>query len=374
MAKRKPRDDAFSTDAARRLLDDYWCEVGMQAEAAPDHEFLEDGQLRSAVQSSINHAQVGYRFCLPVQLLGKVVNPSLDALALQRGSASKQVGTWDARSLASKVVAPFNLAQEAVLGTSADPYVGNAFRVPYMVRDDPSKKDPAGWNVLIDVLEDVQQRGDPAYTAAVFRQVLLEVYRRQAKLRFNYPLPSRVSLDSSLKLSKQFVVERSGGDRPLALAGALFDVIGERFGLYANVQRARINASDYASGQAADLECVDSSGHVLLAVEVKDRALTLADVEGTISKARLRDIAEILFAVPRASPAEEDAIQRRVATAFASGQNLYCTDFFDLAKVVLALVGNAGRIAFLRRVGEHLDTWNTQPSHRKAWKSLLESL
>lgn len=374
MAGRKPRDDAPNAEAARRLLDAYWHEVSVQAEAVPEYEYLEDAKLRSAVHSSINHAQVGYRFCLPVQLLGKVANPSLDALALQRGSAPRQTGTWDARSLASKVVAPFNLAQEAVLGTSADPYVGNAFRVPYMVRNDPSKKDPAGWNVLIDVLDDVQQRGEPAYTEAVFRQVLLEVHRRQGQLRFNYPLPSRVSLETSLELSKQFVAERSGGDRALALAGALFDVIGERFGLYANVNRARINASDLASGQAADLECVDPDGRVLLAVEVKDRALTLADVEGTISKARLRAITEVLFAVPRTSPAEENAIQRRVARAFASGQNLYCSDFFELAKVVLALVGNAGRVDFLRRVGEHLNAWNTQPSHRKAWKSLLGSL
>jgi len=31
-------------------------------------------------------------------------------------------------------------------------------------------------------------------------------------------------------------------------------------------------------------------------------------------------------------------------------------------------------ITFLHKVGEHLDTWNTQPSHRQAWKKILESI
>ncbi len=51
---------------------------------------------------------------------------------------------WDARSLGSKVVAPFNQKQEGILGTSSDPYVGNPMRIPRMFRDDPGKKDVAG--------------------------------------------------------------------------------------------------------------------------------------------------------------------------------------------------------------------------------------
>ena len=53
------------------------------------------------------------------------------------------------------------------------------------------------------------------------------------------------------------------------MAGALFDAIGEHFRLFARVNRARINASDEATGQAADLECVNSEGKTIVAVEVK---------------------------------------------------------------------------------------------------------
>ncbi len=50
------------------------------------------------------------------------------------------------------------------------------------------------------------------------------------------------------------------------------------------------------------------------------------------------------------------------------------SSFFDLARSVLAIGGEAIRITFLKKVGEHLDTWNTQPRHRQAWQKLLQKL
>ena len=299
----------------------------------------------------------------------------LDCLRLQKrkGDPSDLTG-WDARSLGSKVVASFNQRQENILGTSSDPYVGNPMRIPRMVRDDQSKKDVTGWNTLVEVLEQVESRGDPDFTEAVFRQVLLEMFRRQKSLRFAYPLPPRISLEGALSLAQRFLGEKSGGDRSLALCGAIFDAIGIHFGLYAKVDRARINASDKATGQAADLECVNAEGKVVLAVEVKDRTITLTDVEGTLRKCRQRKIKDIFFATPGVKADEQPALDERIARAFASGQNLYVFDFSEFARSVLALGGEPIRITFLQKVGEHLDLWNTQPSHRQAWKRLLESV
>jgi len=152
------------------------------------------------------------------------------------------------------------------------------------------------------------------------------------------------------------------------------DAIGIHFSLYSKVDRARINASDEATGQAADLECVNAEGEVLLAVEVKDRTLTLTDVEGTLRKCRQRKIKDIFFAAPGLKGDDRSALDERIARAFASGQNLYVFDFFNFARSVLALGGEPIRITFLQKVGEHLDVWNTQPSHRQAWKRLLESV
>ena len=243
-----------------------------------------------------------------------------------------------------------------------------------MRADDESKKDVPGWNKLVKALTEVESRNDPQMTANVLRQVLLEMFRRQQGLRFTYPVPLRVSLESALSASREFLEERSGGDRALALAGALFDAIGIHFGIYAKVNRARINATDEATGQAADLECLDPNNRLILAVEVKDRTLTLADIEGTLHKSRQRQITEILFTAHGVRAEDKAAVDERVAKAFSAGQNLYVFDFLDLARSVLALGGEPSRRTYLEKVGEHLDRWNTQPRHRQAWQKLLRNL
>ena len=373
---KKARDEGtLDFDRGAKLLETHWQSVVAEANAKRDVGYIADAALREAIRASVNHKQVAYRFCLPVQLLGKLAEPMLDSLRLQKrkGDPSDVTG-WDARSLASKVVAPFNQRQENILGTSADPYVGNPMRIPRMVRDDQSKKDVPGWNALVDVLERVESRGDPDFTEAVFRQTLLEMLRRQQSLRFVYSLPPRISLDDTLYLAQRFLQEKSGGDRGLALCGALFDAIGIHFGLFAKVERARINASDEATGQAADLECVNAEGRVVLAVEVKERILTLTDVEGTLRKCRQRKIKDIFFAAPGVQKEDQSTLDERIERAFASGQNLYVFDLFWFARSVLALGGEPIRSTFLQKVGEHLDLWNTQPAHRQAWKRLLESI
>ena len=373
MAAKSKRKDGLDVENAAKLLEEYWRVVTGETAAKPAHEYVQDKVIREVVHGSINHLLVAYRFCLPIQLLGKIVNPALDCLRLQKSDPSDTTG-WDARSFGKKTVAAFNQQQENILGTSEDPYVGNPMRIPKMLRNDQSKKDVEGWNKLVEILSEVEQRRDPAFTTAVFRQVLLEMFRRQQNLKFSYPVPPRVSLELTLAISAEFLQEKSGGDRAQALAGALFDAIGIHFGIFAQVNRARINASDEATGQVADLECLDEAGRLILAVEVKDRIVTLADVEGTLHKSRQRQITEILFTAKGTRPDEKQALDERISRAFTAGQNVYIFDFFELARSVLALGGQTIRITFLKKVGEHLDTWNTQPRHRQAWQKLLQRL
>ena len=179
----------------------------------------------------------------------------------------------------------------------------------------------------------------------------------------------------ALRVAKDLLQGGKSKRRLLLLCSALFEIIGIQLGMYAEVQRGNIPSRRRFRPNIFDLECVDSrTGNVLLAVEVKDRALTLADVEETIAKTRNREIQEVFFMAPKVDAADADKINTRLNTAFAAGQSFYVFDFFVLAQAVLALGGNAIRRGFLQEVGEHLDTWNTQPSHRQAWQRLLASL
>lgn len=291
------RPAGLDFERATQILETTWQNVVRDVSTRAEHQYVPDPGLHQALADSVNHRLVTYRFCLPIQLLGKMTNPAVDCLKLQRGDGSDPTA-WDARSLGSKVVCEFNRRQEGILGDSSDPYVSKPMRQPRMFRDDRSKKDVPGWNELVGILERVEAQNQSAFTEKVFRQVLLEMYRRQRTLAFNYPIPPRISLESTLALAEEFLRERSGGDRALALSGALFDAIGIHFKLFATVNRARINASDEATGQAADLECVNEQGHIVLAVEVKDRTLALNDVEGTLHKSRQRAIKDIFFTAP----------------------------------------------------------------------------
>jgi len=369
------REESLDFRRATEILETQWQTVTTEAGANADLHYVSDDTLRAAIHSSVNHRFVAHRFCLPIQVLGKMTNPSLDCLRMQKKKKDRtDVSGWNARTLGSKVVAPFNRKQEGILGTSSDPYVSNPMRMPRIFRDDPSKDDMAGWNVLVGILEQVEAHNQPAFTERVFRQVLLEMFRLQQTLAFTYAIPPRISLESTLALAAEFLSERSGGDRALALNGALFDAIGIHFKIFATVNRARINASDEATGQAADLECVNEQGHIVLVVEVKDRTLTLTDVEGTLQKSRQRAIKDIFFTAPGVQTENKGPVSERVSRAFTAGQNLYLFDFFDLARSVLALGGEKIRTTFLSKVGEHLNTWNTQPHHRQAWKKLLEKV
>jgi hypothetical protein len=155
MASKSKRKDSLDVESATKLLEEHWQTVTTEAAAKPDPDYVQNKAIRDSIHDSINHALVSYRFCLPIQLLGKLVNPALDCLRLQKSDPDDTTG-WDARSFGRKVVATFNKRQENILGTSEDPYVGNPMRIPIMLRDDQSKKDVPGWNRLVELF--VQRR------------------------------------------------------------------------------------------------------------------------------------------------------------------------------------------------------------------------
>lgn len=72
--------------------------------------------------------------------------------------------------------------------------------------------------------------------------------------------------------------------------------------------------------------------------------------------------------------AEQDAVARTFASAWASGTNLYHLTIRELMRGVLPLLGESGIRGFIVQVGTQLDKFSTQPGHRKAWKSLLDKL
>lgn len=325
-----------------------------------------------AIKKLVGSDQAAIRFCLPTQILGKLVDPSLDALCLQRGDGSS--GRWDPRGFATKVIVPWNRDNQAVLGASGDPYVSNPLRRPRVDHGLDQMSAPGQWGELCKILTEIQDRNEPEWTQEVFLQVLSAMRDRLRDLTFVYIIPPRVSLKQVGNLVDLFLAERSGGDRGLAIAAALFETFKERLGIYQNVRRSMINAADAVTQSVGDLECIGSNGNIVLAVEVKERRIGIADVQIAVAKAREFSVREFLFCTEGIVQSEQNDVESAFASAWASGTNLYHATIADLMRGALPLLGEAGMHDFVAKIGQQLDKFNTQPKHRKAWKLLLDKL
>jgi len=94
MAKKGSDTESLDLKRAAELLETHWQTVVTEASAKPDIRYITDVNLCNAIQASVNHKQVTYRFCLPVQFLGKLTNRMLDSLRLNRPTAKPGRDFW----------------------------------------------------------------------------------------------------------------------------------------------------------------------------------------------------------------------------------------------------------------------------------------
>jgi hypothetical protein len=160
-----------------------------------------------------------------------------------------------------------------------------------------------------------------------------------------------------------------------AVTVALFRCVGEYFGIFSLVESANINAADASTGSAADLECKDETGHVVMAVEVKDRQLTLRHAQDKLPNIRSKGIRELLFLVQEGIISQDlEPVNSLIDREFVTGQNIYVCEFREFLRSCLVLLGESGRRTFLQYIGEELEKQRLDISHRKKWCSLLETL
>lgn len=331
--------------------------------------------LRQAIQRCVNNATKSYRYVLPTQLVAKMADPTLDSRCIQASRGKR--GDFDARSVATKVVIPFDRENHNVLGGAPEPYVNNPLRVPEVsIEYRGQQKDKKGWDYLIFILEQVEKKQNPDFTELVFLQTLVEIYRRLSVTQVTYPVPKRISLKQTQKLIKEYISLPSGGERVLTVMSALMEVIGERFGLYAEVRRSSITTADGPSGLVADIECRDPEGNIVTAVEVKDRELVFNHIAAKLPDIRSKRVSEILYIAQRGIVRDSRArIEELIDKEFSSGQNIYVfEDILDFSSSILSLIGEDGRRRFLETVGAHLDKYGAAIQHRKDWAGLLSQV
>jgi len=263
--------------------------------------------LRLTIRECLNSSTKTYHYVLPTQVISKLADNTLDCRSVQ--ASDDRPGAFDARTVAHSVIVPFDQSNNKVLGGSPEPYVNNPLRIPSISKENRSQqKNKNDWDKLITVLDLVESKSQEKFTEQVFEIILSEIFTMLAEVIVTYPTPNRISLDDTLQIINDYIGEKSGGDRIEAVATALFTVIGESFSLYDDVKREKVNAADSSSGLVADIECWYQDKIILL-VEVKDRELTLTQLNAKLDTARSRQISEILFMTQKGiSPDEKDTI------------------------------------------------------------------
>lgn len=346
---------------ARALLDEIWKEsLSVALPLALDAAILE------SIEAVVNSSTKTYRYVLPTQLLAKLADPSLDCRCVQERSSSR--GAFDARSLCAQVVVPFDRQHHNVLGGTADPYVNNPMRIPRIDRRAlAAQRNQADFARLIGLLDRAED--SPELARPMLVTVCQAIRKRLDRTQFVYAVPNRSSVTWTQGIMEQLLSVRSGGVRLQCVSVALFRAIGARFMLFDRVEARRINAADAASGDAADLACLDAEGRTVLAVEVKDRALAIGDIESKLDTLRTQSITELMFAF-RGEEQPDAAIGRRIAEEFTAGHNIYRIEFDAFASAILPLLGESGRKQFLTLVGEALDEF-ADLADREAWRALL---
>lgn len=352
-------------DACKNKLDEHWSEINNLADK--NMAFITDPQLCKRINRAINSQTKSYRYVLPTQILAKIVDPTLDSRSLMMRSDLE--GAFDPRSLCKDVIVRFDGNNENVLGGSQDPYVSKPLRHPTLSLDHIDElRDKDGWKNLVSILSYVENMREIEITETVFKQVLLEIYHRLSTMVVRYPIPKRISLQTTKNIVERFLDIPSGGEHPVVITYAIFKTISEKFNLYDEIKRAKINASDASTGMPSDIQCV-SEGEIVLTIEVKDIALSISPIKSKLKDARSQQVSNLLFIAQRGITDERE-INSLIEHEFSGGQNIYIFNILDFINPLLVLLDEGGRVDFLIDICKTLDEYSEIKS-RQIWAGLL---
>ncbi len=362
-----PQEQSNFIQKCKETLYTYWEEIITHN---IEEDYIDDKDLVKMVAESIRSKTKSYRYVLPTQLLAKLVDSSLDSKCLQAGRKPER-GNFDARSLNNLVILEFEREQGYPLGGSPEPYVNNPLRVDEIsLKHLEAQKNKRGWKILCKIFEMIESYNNPEFTEKLFKQTLLEIRRVQQDMEVTYPIPQRISLEQTMKILKQYLEPRTGGRRLQVVVYAIFMAMKNIWNIYDNVISAPVNAADAPGGRPADITC-EKSGETVLAIEVKDRTVTLEMLESKIHSSREAHVRELMFLIRANQLTQDIDVKERAEREFTSGGNIYLLETNSFLENILALIGENGRQIFLESVCDALMELNLDFQDKKDWAELL---
>lgn len=248
-----------------------------------------------------------YRYILFTALLAKTVEPSVDILSLQASDDS--AGAFDARTLCSKVVFPFQkmFLSDIIDGSNSDPLVNKPGRYP---RLSPSN---------------AAANGDPRRSLNLLCEDLPKLDSKSAKLSLAYLISKLLSQAENKAREASEFAEAAGKMDELRARLFLDELIDQGFGgasiTLATSAMLRIlfpaddgyevvahpmNQSGASSSQFSDVD-VFRYRSPWMGVELKDKPFTDRDVSHAAQTALKASVGSLLFVGGRSSSISDQA-------------------------------------------------------------------
>ena len=242
-----------------------------------------------------------YRYIMFTALVAKAVDPSVDILSLQAGDESP--GAYDARSLASKVVYPFQkqLLGNILDGSNSDPLVNKPGRFLRLRKSNPvAGGDPKkALEKLCENLPRVTTKDEARACVDYIVSKLLASKARREKQLVAFEHSSRNASAFGVRRFMSDLLDQGFGGASLVLVtAALYGLqfAGDEFDIVAHP----VNQSGSSRRQFSDLDVL-RDGKPFMGTELKDKPFTSSDVDHAAELAYAAGASSLLFIAGRQS-------------------------------------------------------------------------
>jgi hypothetical protein len=224
-----------------------------------------------------------YKYILFTALLAKTAfQDDIDPLSIQEGDSSRY-GSFDARSLAHKVVVPFERKYlNNALGGSNEPYLNKPARFPTISKNNAVRagQDKVKLDSLVDNLGNLSTEQATEWLIDSLN-LLLDI-AEENNMKFTTNLKLDNNLLSMKNLFLDLTKENFGGEMlALSIGGLLSSLLATTF----SIEVHKVNQSGASSKEVGDID-IFLDNQLVYSFEAKSKAFALQDVQHAMDKAR----------------------------------------------------------------------------------------
>lgn len=278
--------ETVNRDLAAQILNDLWEEY-----VVGGADTSVEADISARIDEIMESGEKTFGYILANAALAKSTNNSINTRALQSGSSLK--GAYDARSLAHKVLVPFEYSKGNLFGMSREPFVNKPAR--HMEHDKKNAyKNKKIASVLHDLLE-VMNSMDCERSKNILAYILKKAEKRGSEIAGSVKKVDEWkdnNLISESKLNSVIEGLLAGGTSGAGLQAIVACLMGE---IYQDMKVVTYPANQPDIKKIGDVEVKDDAGRVVIAVDCKEKTLSISHANQSIESCSSKGVSKLIF-------------------------------------------------------------------------------